>query len=392
MPIKYTDFLIVGAGIAGASVGAELAATHSVCIVDAESHAGYHATGRSAALFSEIYGNSVIRRLSRASRQSLVEPAAAFIPGSLLSRRGTLFFATEMQSEKLQDFARQEDVRLVTRELNATETLAVCPLLRQEHVSIGLYEPNSADIDVNRLHQAYLRRIRDRSGQFVTSCQVEAVYHAGGLWHVRGGAGIFAAPILINAAGAWADQIAELASVQPVGLRPLRRTVVLVDGPVGWSFGAWPLVIAIDESLYFKPDAGRLLVSPADETLMKPCDVQADEWDVAVAIDRFTNATNIAVSCIRHRWAGLRTFASDRAPVVGFDPVRPGFFWLAGQGGYGVQTAPALAILAAALARNLPIPTTIADFGIDAADLSPHRLLQTRNELSCTTESRLDVP
>jgi D-arginine dehydrogenase len=368
------DFLVIGAGIAGASVAAELSTEYSVCLLEAESRPGYHSTGRSAALFSEIYGNSVIRSLSRASRGQMFEPPADFAPHPLITPRGTLFIATREQSEELHAFAARQDVRMCTRELDASATRALCPVLREGYVATGLYEPNAADIDVHGLHQAYLRQLRKHGGTLVTSARAESIRRSGENWIVHTGIEDFTAPILVNAAGAWADQVASLASVPPVGLRPLRRTAILVDAPEGHSISAWPFVIAADESFYFKPDAGQLLLSPADETLTEPCDVQPDEWDIAVIVDRITTATDITVHRIRHRWAGLRTFTEDRTPVVGFDPSAPGFFWLAGQGGYGVQTSPALARVAAALASNRQIPPVIADCGVEAADLAPDRL------------------
>jgi D-arginine dehydrogenase len=376
--MKHTDFIVIGAGIAGASVAAELSVNHSVCLLEAESRPGYHSTGRSAALFSEMYGNRVIRALSRASRRQLFEPCADFAESPWTTSRGALFIATTSQVAELGRYADQQDVRAIARRLDTAAARALCPILRSDHVAAGLYEPNASDIDVNGLHQAYLRQLRANRGILLTSRPVEEIGRSAGIWEVRAGADTFAAPIVINAAGAWADQVAGLASVRPVGLRPLRRTAVLVDAPTGYSINNWPLVIAADESFYFKPDAGVLLLSPADETLTEPCDVQPDEWDIAVAVERVTAAADISVHRIRHRWAGLRTFAEDRTPVVGFDPEAAGFFWLAGQGGYGVQTAPALAIAAAALASGRPIPQVVADFGVVAADLSPHRLSSER--------------
>jgi len=368
------DFVVIGAGIAGASVAAELSEKHSVCLLEAEAQPGYHSTGRSAALFSEMYGNRVVRSLSRASRRQMFEPSPTFASRPWTTPRGALFIANHEQVGQLRDMAEQEDVRRLTQELNAAATRALCPVLRSDYVVAGLHEPNACDIDVHGLHQAYLRQLRERGGHLMRSRRVDAISRSAGAWVVRADQETFVSPVLINAAGAWADQIALLASVAPLGLRPLRRTAILVDAPVGHSISAWPLVIAADESFYFKPDAGRLLLSPADETLVDPGDAQPDEWDIAVAVDRVTAATDLEVRQIRHRWAGLRTFAADRTPVVGFDPAAPGFFWLAGQGGYGVQTAPALALVAAALACERTIPQAIADFGVEAADMMRRRL------------------
>jgi len=371
------DFVVIGAGIAGASVAAELSALHSVLLIEAETQPGYHSTGRSAALFSEIYGNRIVRSLSRASKRHMWDLAPSFASGPFTTPRGTLFVATLAQMDLLRDFASQQDIRPVTRELDRESTLALCPALRPDYPAGSLYEPNSRDIDVHSLHQAYLRQFRQRGGRLLTSRRLHAIGRAGAGWEIQADEERFAAPVVINAAGAWADQVATLASVGPVGLRPLRRTALLIDGPTGHSFRAWPAVIAADESFYFKPDAGQLLLSPADETPVEPCDVQPEEWDIAMAIDRVTAATEIPVARIRRRWAGLRTFAEDRTPVVGFHPAHSGFFWLAGQGGYGVQTAPALALVAAALACNRPIPPMIADFGVAAEDLSPSRLIES---------------
>ena len=373
--MHVADFLVVGAGIAGASVAAELSAANSVVLIEAESQPGYHSTGRSAALFSEIYGNRVIRNLSRASRHRMLEASPRFAEGPFTSPRGSLFIAATEHVDLLQRFAAQDDVRAATRYLDIGEAQALCPLLRPEYVAASLYEPGARDIDVHRLHHAYLRQFREQGGRLSTSFRLDAIDRRAGLWEIHFETETFAAPILINAAGAWADHVAMLASVAPAGLRPLRRTALLGDGPEGYSFRTWPAVIAAEESFYFKPDAHRLLLSPADESLTAPCDAQPEEWDVALAIDRVTAAANIPVPRILHRWAGLRTFASDRIPVVGFDPASPGFFWLAGQGGYGVQTAPALAIVAAALASGRSIPQAIADFDVGAEELSPHRLL-----------------
>jgi D-arginine dehydrogenase len=370
---NHSDFVVIGAGIAGASVAAELSAQHSVCVLEAEPQPGYHSTGRSAALFSETYGNRVIRGLSRASRQAMFEPESDFGSAPWTTRRGTLFVAPAPDVERLRAFASEPDVRSRAFEIDAAAARALCPALKGDHFVAGLYEPNAADIDVHGLHQAYLRQLRARGGILRTSRRVEAIHRSGSNWVIRAGEEEFTAPILINAAGAWADQIASLASVPPVGLRPLRRTAILVDAPEGRDIGAWPLVIAADETFYFKPDAGRLLLSPADETPTEPCDVQPEEWDVAVAVDRVTAVTDIEVTRIRSRWAGLRTFARDRSPVVGFDSAVVGFFWLAGQGGYGVQTVPALSRVAASLALAGPVPQPIADFGVDAGDLSPQR-------------------
>jgi D-arginine dehydrogenase len=222
------------------------------------------------------------------------------------------------------------------------------PILRPEASTAALYEAGAMDIDVDALHQGFLRRLRRQGGHLVADAPVTALTRAAGGWTAATPRGDFGAPIVVNAAGAWADRVAALAGLAPLGLQPKRRTAALIDGP-DLDFAGWPLVIDAGETVYFKPDAGRLLISPADETDTEPGDAQPDDLDVAIAADRIERLTTLVVRRIAHRWAGLRTFAADRTPVCGFDPRTEGFFWLAGQGGYGIQTSPALAALAARL-------------------------------------------
>jgi D-arginine dehydrogenase len=240
-----------------------------------------------------------------------------------------------------------------------------------------LLDSDAADIDANGLHQGYLRQLRRHNGKMLTSKRVNVISRENDLWTVEAGGEQFSAPILINAAGAWADEVARMAGLLPIGMQPKRRTAVLVDPPAMADSRAWPLVIDIDEQFYFKPDAGQLLLSPADETDSDPCDAQPEELDIALAVERVMQAADITVRRIRHSWAGLRTFAEDRSPVVGFDPLMPGFFWLSGQGGYGLQTAPAMARVTAALACREAIPDSIAAFGVTEEALSPTRFRRT---------------
>ncbi len=372
------DIVVIGAGMAGASVAAHLAETHRVVLLEREERAGYHATGRSAALFTEIYGNAVIRALTRASRPFLFNPAADFAESALTHPRGCLYIATAAQLEALQRFAALPDIAPATRWLSAAEARGLCPILREGYVSGALLEPDSSDIEVHGLHHGYLRLFRQRSGRLITNAAVEALEHDARGWIVRAGVHSLQAPILINAAGAWADEIARLAGITPVGLVPCRRTAVLVDPPAGMAVDQWPFVNDIDEQFYFKPDAGLLFLSPADETAAVPGDAQPDEWDVAVAVDRVQTATTLQIDRLRARWAGLRTFAPDRSPVVGFSAQAAGFFWLAGQGGYGIQTAPALSRAAAALVRGLPLPQDLLAAGVVADDMSPLRFRTAR--------------
>lgn len=346
------DIVVIGAGIAGASVASELARTHRVALLEREEHPGYHATGRSAALFSESYGNAAVRALSRASRDFFFATPAGFSEHALVRPRGALHIARQDQLASLEEFATNSDLAGSTRRLSRDAALCLCPVLRPESVAAAILEADAADVDVDALHQGYLRRFRAAGGMLANDADVTRLIRRGGAWQVETRGTALTAPVVIDAAGAWADTVAARAGAQPLGIQPCRRTAILAELPDGIAVERWPMVIDIDETFYMKPDAGLLLISPADETPVEPCDVQAEEIDVAVGIDRVERATTFQVRRIRKRWAGLRSFAPDRSPVIGFDPAAVGFFWLAGQGGYGIQTAPAAARLAAALVRG----------------------------------------
>ena len=370
MPTHTADVIILGAGIAGASAAYELAATHRVLLLEREAQPGMHSTGRSAAIFSAIYGNPTVRALSRASRNFLFEPPRGFAEAPLVSPRATLFIAPKEQVASLRAMRDDADVRAGTEPMTTAEALARVPILRADHVVEALYEPGASDIDVNGLHQAFLRGFKQRGGTLVCSVSIAALEPA---WHVRTNAESFEAPVIVNATGAWADEVAKLAGAKPLGLEPKRRTVVLLDAPKEHDIRAWPLTIDADETFYFKPDAGRILLTPADETPSPPCDAQPEELDMALAVDRFETATTMKVNRIVHKWAGLRTFAPDRTPVVGFDAKIEGFFWLAGQGGYGMQSSSAMARTAAAFIRGEDVPADIAKEGVTARALTPSR-------------------
>lgn len=365
------DFIVIGAGMAGASIAAELAARGTVALLEAEPHAGYHSTGRSAALFSELYGNAVVRALTRASRSFLFEPPAGFAEAPLVKPRPCLFVARADQAGALAQFRAQTGLAGAT--LGAAEVQAQVPIFASGYVGSAARDEGSADIDVDGLLQGWLRRARRRGAHVALDTPVRGLSRQGGLWRVDAGAERFTAPVVVNAAGAWANTVAGLAGVAPMPLQPLRRTAILIDAPAGLDIAAWPAVVDVDEQFYFKPDAGLLLVSPADEHPSDACDAQPEELDVAIAADRFEQATGLAVRRVKHRWAGLRVFAPDRTPVVGFAPDAPGFFWLAGQGGYGIQTAPALARVGAALACREALPPDLLALGLEAAALSPAR-------------------
>jgi D-arginine dehydrogenase len=373
MSAETFDVVVIGAGMAGATVAARLAVDRRVVMLERESQPGYHSTGRSAALFSETYGNAPVRALSRASRDFLFAPPPGFTEYPLARMRGSLHIARADQDAAYEEFLAQPDVATHTRTVSADEALSLCPILRPGYVTKAVLEPQASDVDVHALHQGFLRMARN--GRLVTDADVVALEHTGELWHVHTPAGGFTAPIVVNAAGAWADTIAKLAGVTPLGIAPFRRTALLVDAPPGFDADVLPNTIDIGEEFYFKPDAGRLLLSPADETPSPPSDVQPDEMDVAIAIDRVQSATTLDIRRVFRKWAGLRSFAPDRTPAIGFDARAEGFFWLAGQGGYGIQTAPAASLLAAALIRGQSVPDELLRFGVSAAEISPRRFI-----------------
>jgi D-arginine dehydrogenase len=368
------DVIIIGAGIAGASAAYELAPTHRVLLLERESQPGMHATGRSAAIFSEIYGNAVIRGLSRATRSFLFAPPAGFAQAPLVTPRGTLFVAPPEQVAALRAMHEDPDVAAGTQEISIDEALAHTPILRRDRIVAALYAPGDSDIDVNGLHQGFVRGFKARGGTLLCDVRIDALDRKAGAWRVLAGEAVYEAPVIVSAAGAWADTVAALAGARPLGIEPKRRTVALLDPPKEHDIRNWPLTIDAEETFYFKPDAGRLLLTPADETPSPPCDAQPEELDIAIAVDRFEAMTTMGVRRIAHKWAGLRSFAPDRTPVVGFDPQVPGFFWLAGQGGYGMQTSSAMARTAAALVRGEDVPADVRRESITAAALGPARL------------------
>ncbi|HEY1962342.1 MAG TPA: FAD-binding oxidoreductase [Rhizomicrobium sp.] len=370
------DIVVIGAGIAGASVASELARTHRVAVLEREQFPGYHSTGRSAALFSEIYGNSVVRALSRASREFFYAPPAGFAETALVKPRGALYIARVDQAPRLEEFAVNPDVNPAVRRVSREDAIRMCPILRPDYVHTAVLEPDAADVDVDALHQGYLRAFRAAGGTLIADSDARQLTRSGGGWRIRTGGTEYLSRIVVNAAGAWADAIAVIAGAAPLGIQPCRRTAVLVEPPVDLFSDSWPMVIDVDETFYLKPDAGLLLISPADETPLAACDVQPEELDVAIAVDRVERATTLKINRIRRRWAGLRSFAPDRSPVIGFDPQLPDFFWLAGQGGYGIQTAPAASRVASALLRG---DTAVgASSAVDTSALSPRRFAVAR--------------
>jgi D-arginine dehydrogenase len=376
MEQMHFDVVIIGAGIAGSSIAACLAPERRVALLERESQPGYHSTGRSAALFSETYGNFVVRALSRASRDFLFDPPQGFSEYPLVSARGALHIAREDQKAELEKFLSTPDIAAHAEVMTADRVRELCPILRGDYAIGGVLESQARDVDVHGLHQGYLSRIRAAGGRLFTDAEITGLERTTRGWSVHTRLGMFEAPVVVNAAGAWADEIAKLAGLAPIGIVPHRRTAVIVDAPEGTDIANMPLTIDIGESFYFKPEAGKILLSPADETPSPPCDAQPEDMDVAIAIDRVQSATTLEISRVPRKWAGLRSFAPDRSLVIGFDPAGEGFFWLAGQGGYGIQTAPAASRTAAALVCGHPMPEDVAAGGVTAHMISPQRFLR----------------
>lgn len=370
------DFVVIGAGIAGASVAWELSAKASVLLLERESQPGYHTTGRSAALYMATYGTEAIRALTRASRAFYDAPPPEFGDDPILTPRGVLHVAGPDQLELLEAAwaelsGRSTDIRRVGQD----ELLATVPCLRPEAAAAGIAEDDAADIDVHALHQGYLRGFRRRGGTLRTDADVVALTRADGCWTVTlaDGATVKARNI-VNAAGAWADELAALAGARPIGLEPRRRSAFIFSPPEGTDAARWPAVVGIDESYYFKPDAGQLLGSPANADPAPPHDVVAEELDVAMGIHAIEQATTMTIRRPHRTWAGLRSFVADGDFAIGWDGEVEGFFWLAAQGGYGIQSAAGTALLARSLLLGEAMPASLVEEGLELASVGVSRL------------------
>jgi D-arginine dehydrogenase len=353
------DVIIVGGGIAGASLGAAIAVERRTVIVEAEDQCGYHSTGRSAAFYLESYGGPEVARLTAASGPVLEQ-------GGYLHRRGALHLS---QGDWPELPPGVEAHRIERAELER-----LLPGVRPAWIR-ALVEPGCADIDVAALHAAYLRRFAQAGGTLVTRSRLVAGRQDATNWRVELADGAsFAAPIVVNAAGAWADLVAGACGVVPLGLAPKRRTIIAIDPPQGADLAARPFTYSVRVDFYMMPEAGRLLVSPADEVDDDPCDAQPEDYDIALAADRLEHYTTLKVTRIAHRWAGLRSFLVDRTPTAGFAADAPGFFWLLGQGGYGLQTAPAMAEIVESLVTGVAWPSGLAEAGVLPEQIRPERL------------------
>ena len=366
------DIIVIGAGIAGVSAAAEMAADAKVIMLDMEQQPGYHSSGRSAAYFATSYGKPLVQDITRSCEPFFMNPPAGFSEVELLRPRDCMFFARPDQLESLEAMQADNDGLEFLDEVAVRDRV---PVFRPGYLAGALRDRRGGDLDVGALLQGYLRLFRRRGGTLFNNHEVTAIERNGNGWQVRAGGQVFCAPMVVNAAGGWADTMARLAGLEPLGIQPFRRTAMTIEAPVGIDIEDWPEMVDVDEDFYFKPDAGLILLSPADETLTPPVDAQPDDLDVAMGVHRFELATGLDIRQVRARWAGLRTFSPDRLFVAGFDPRAEGFFWLAGQGGYGVQSAPAMAKMAALLMTGAEPEGGLGIVRDYVQDVSPARFL-----------------
>ncbi len=366
------DILFIGGGMAGIGAAARVSPDANVIVLEAEDAPGRHSTGRSAAIFIGNYGNETVRAANAASQGELADPPDDLADSSLLTPRGELLIATAAEEER---FEAHMAAASSTDEIPPDEAVRLFPILKRDRIVRACYDNTAEDIDVDRLLQGYLRLLRRNGGKLATDARVQRIAREGGVWKLDTTAGAFEAPVVVNAAGAWADETAELAGLQRLGLQPLRRSAAILPAPEDRDVTRWPAVCSMSETWYAKPEAGKLMVSPADEDPVEPHDAWPDDMVLAEGLDRYEQAVTVPVTRVERTWAGLRTFAPDRTPVVGFDPAAEGFFWLAGQGGYGIQTAPALSRLAAALLSGGSGEAVLPRRAVTA--LAPNRLRGT---------------
>ena len=356
---RHFDFIVIGAGVAGLSAAYFLSKSSSVAIVERESHAGTHSSGRSAAVFIESYENYTVSDLTIDSKDFFLDPPEGFSDHDLMRRRGGLSLV-EKGEEKLADeflefwSRRCPGLKMIDKD----EVLSRVPAIKSGAFVQGIFDPELYDIDVNELLSGFSKTIRQHEGEFFFDFGVEKMKFDGKQWLVDGGQQSISGSVIINAAGSWANEIAALAEVEPSPLVPCRRTALTVQSDA--SSKSWPMVHTFSKGLYFKPEAGDLLISPQDETKSDAVDAFPEEIDIATAVDRFERFCDHPVKSIKRTWAGLRTLAPDRVPVVGPSNNNQQFIWLAGQGGFGVQTSPALGELTADfLLKGEKIPDAI---------------------------------
>lgn len=371
MPLKV---VVIGGGIAGVSAAYHLALSGAdVTLLEQETTLAFHSTGRSAALYFENYGAEANRPLTRASRSFFDNPPAGLVDHMLLGKRGALWVGRPDQSGSLDELLDEGTRRGGSaRWLEPDEAVALVPVLRKGLVGGGVWEPEALDMDVAAIHQGFVRGLRAAGAEIVTSSRVSSLDRGQVGWKVGTNGRDFEADVIVNAAGSWCDQVGAMAGAMTIGLQPMRRTAFTVPGNEAWA--GWPLVSNSENEFYFRPDGSQILCSLAEENPTDPCDARPEQLDIALAIDRINTHTTLDIRVVRSSWTGLRSFVKDRAMVIGFDPVVPQFFWLAGQGGTGIQTAPAAGELTAAIIHNGEPPSRLLEFGVDVEALSPARL------------------
>jgi len=372
--VSDCDFLVIGAGVSGAAAASELAAHGQVVLLEMEDQPGHHSTGRSAALYTPNYGPAVVRQICQAAYPFFRDPPAGFSEHPLLSPRGALSITVEDPDGIADALLKDAGADHPIEELSMERAIALCPSIRPGVFRRALYEPGVMDMDAAAIHQGFLRGFKARGGKLVVSAEVESLERSGGVWTARTRVGSFRAPTVVNAAGAWAERIGALAGAARIGLQPKLRTAILIEAPPEFCGPRVPVADVLDTWAYFKPEAGRIMASPGDETPVEPMDAYPDDMVIAELADYLERHTLLKIERILRSWAGLRSFVGDHCPVVGFDPHAEGFFWLCGQGGYGIMMSPVLGRTAAELITRNRLPADLAARGVDARALGPDRL------------------
>lgn len=367
------DAIVIGAGISGAAAAYELAADRRVALLEREDRPGYHSTGRSAALYTPNYGNQTVVALVRAARRFFDRPPQGFADHPLLAPRGALYLAGANERAQLETAMSYATPEFPMREIKPAEAIARVPILRAEPIAYAVEEPAVDDMDVAAIHQGFLKGLKARGGETICDAQATALEGGSKGWRVITRIGDFRAPILVNAAGAWADAVARSAGIATIGLVPKRRSAIHVDLPAGFDPRGWPAVDYVGNDHYLKPESGRLMVSPGDATPVEPHDAFPDDMELAELVDWFESVTTLSVERLRHSWAGLRSFVADDSPVVGQAPEAPGFYWLAGQGGYGIMLAPPLARALVGLINQGELPEDLRAAGLSPTNLAADR-------------------
>ncbi|MEE4300372.1 MAG: FAD-dependent oxidoreductase [Pseudomonadales bacterium] len=368
------DVIVVGGGIAGASVAGELAEGARVLVLEREAQPAYHASGRSAAIYIEPYSTDPIFALTRATLPFLEAPPDGFSDQALVHDRGYLLLVTPELDHEMDEYFERWGARCPEiREIGEDDAVALLPVLRRGYASRFAFDPTAVGLDTNEMVQGWLRRVRRTGGVFMGGAEVTAASFDDGRWRVASSAGDARAPVLVNAAGAWARDFGRLAGGRDVPLVPHRRSAVLVAPPDGIDISAWPAVSPVTKRFYFKPEGGHLMISPADQTPSEPMDAWPEDMDLAIAVERAEEAAELKVRRFESSWAGLRTFVPDENPVYGWDPELTGFYWCAGQGGVGFQTSWAGARWCAAEIGVGAPPASLAALGFDGSTVAPDR-------------------